>query len=162
MPNFTPVAPQQERLPLASGAGAGQQPQDDGDADRGQATQRLDGLAVLVEVLLLGGDRGVDGSAAVADDQLEATSAPVRTAPTVNSRILVVSSVTKTVLKPSESNHSTSVHTLAASEPKKPRATRIAMVGPRGPRRRPNIVRPPPQRPPGRPAPADGVGRPSS
>ena len=64
-----PVAPQQERLPLASGAGAGEQAEDDGDADRGQATQRLDGLAVLVEVLLLGGDRGVDRPAAVADDQ---------------------------------------------------------------------------------------------
>jgi hypothetical protein len=70
------VSPQQEGLPVAGGTGRGEQADDGGHHDHGDLAQRLDGLAVLVEVLLLRRHRRVDRPGAVADDQAGGHQAP--------------------------------------------------------------------------------------
>ena len=63
------VGPQQEGAPGAHRPGAGEQAEHDRDDPHGEAAQRLDGLAVLLEHLLGGRDRDVQRAGAVGDDQ---------------------------------------------------------------------------------------------
>ena len=60
------VHPQLDRRPLLRRRAAGEEPDDDRRDDQDQAPQRLDGLAVLVEVRLLLRARCVDRPGAVA------------------------------------------------------------------------------------------------
>ena len=67
-----------------------------GHRRHGDPTQRLDGLAVLLEHLLRGGDRDVQRAGAVGDDQAGGHDAPGERPATTKSPTFVVSSLTKT------------------------------------------------------------------
>ena len=63
------VDPEQEGTPGAHRPRAREQPEHDRHHPDGQAAQRLDGLAVLLEHLLGGRDRDVEGAGTVGEDQ---------------------------------------------------------------------------------------------
>ena len=162
------VAPQRVDLPLAGRGRAGEAGRAGRARRRGDPAQRVEHLAVVVEVLLLLGDRRVDRPGPVADDQAGGdepgghAGRRRRTAPT-----LVTTSTRHTVANPTLSNHSTSVQICATIATSTTTATRIAMVGTSGPRRdRPDSAGTPGGRgrrrarsgarpPPGRPGPPD-------
>ena len=62
-----PVDPEQEGLPLACGGRSGKDAEHRGSGDRGQTAQRLEQLAVVVEVLLLCRNRRIDRTRAIPD-----------------------------------------------------------------------------------------------
>ena len=68
-PEVTAVAPQEVRAPSAHRPRARQQAQHDRDDEDPDASQRLDGLAILLEHLLCGRDRHVQGPGAEGDHQ---------------------------------------------------------------------------------------------
>jgi hypothetical protein len=70
------VGPEQEGAPRAHRPGTGEQAEDDRDGHHADAAQRLDGLAVLLEHLLGRGDRDVQRTGAVGDDQAGGHHAP--------------------------------------------------------------------------------------
>ena len=75
LPDRSAVHPQLDGLPLLRRRGAGEQAEDGGADDHDQPAQRLDGLAVLVEVRLLLRGRRVHRARAVAEVQAPADGA---------------------------------------------------------------------------------------
>ena len=151
------VDPEQERAPGPHRAGPGEEPEDDGDDDDRDPAQRLDGLAVLLEHLLGGRHRDVEGPRAVGRDEAGGDGAAGEQGGDDEDRELGRSSLMKTSRKPTESYHQTSVRTSAAMPPRTKRPSRTTIVVPSGPRRR---------RPTGRagplgPSPPSGRGVPS-
>ena len=127
VPNGLRVAPQQEGLPLRRGAEPASRPTTSGMRDRRDPAQRLDRLAVVVERPAVGRDRRVDRPGAVGD---------VEARPDHRGReqrhrrgraaTLVMSWVTKTPAKSTESNQSTSVQNWPrSSDDGTPTTTRI-------------------------------------
>src|SRR6478735_8494384 len=98
--------------------------------------------------------------------RLEATAAPVISPAPTKSPTLVVSSLTKTPRKPTESYHHTSVSRSAAMPPTTTRASMTSSVVPSGPRRRRPVARggppDPSSAPSGRAEPSPGPAGPSN